>query len=431
MQKLSRKDQFFVGVTLFSMFFGAGNLIFPPYLGLTAGKAVLPAFLGFAVSAVGLPILAVIAVAGSGGFRNIAGRVGKHFAPVFILLTYLAIGPGLAIPRTASTSFEMAVVPFVPADAPLALYQALYTAVFFAAALALALRPSQLVDWLGKRLAPALLTLIAVLFVGCLLTGGKGAGQTAAAYQSAPLAQGFLDGYQTMDAIAGLIFGLVLAMNIRAKGVTENDAVVRSIWRASGLAAALFLAVYGALTFIGSVHGAPDAQNGAQLLSGVARDLFGTAGGVILAAIFVIACLNTCISLTCCCAEYFHCLFPKVSYTVWACFFAAVSAVVSNAGLNLLLEISVPILNCLYPAAIVMIALSFLPKRLQDRPLLFPLSVGLAAAFGVIHTLAGLGVHIPALTALAEAMPLYAAGVGWLVPALIGAAVGLAVPARK
>ena len=227
------------------------------------------------------------------------------------------------------------------------------------------------------------------------------------------------------------IFGIVLTLNIQAKGVTETKDVVRSIVRASWLAAALFLAVYGALTFIGSVHGAPDARNGAQLLSGVARDLFGTAGGVIIAAIFVIACLNTCISLTCCCAEYFHTLFPKVSYPVWACFFAVVSAVVSNAGLNLLLEISVPILNCLYPAAIVMIALSFLPGRLKDRPLLFPLSVGLAAAFGVLHTLAGLGLRVPVLTALAEAMPLAAAGVGWLLPALMGAAVGLAVPARK
>lgn len=431
MQKLSRKDQFFVGVTLFSMFFGAGNLIFPPFLGLSAGEAVMPAFLGFAASAVGLPILGVIAVAREGSFQTLAGRVGKTFAAVFIMLTYLAVGPGLAIPRTASVSFEMAVIPFSPAGAPLAVFQAVYSIVFFAGALALALRPSQLVDWLGKRLAPVLLVLIGVLFVGCLVRGGEAAWETAEAYQSLPLVQGFLDGYQTMDAIVALIFGLVLAISIRAKGVDQPEAMGRTMLKASVLAAALFLAVYGALTFIGHSHGVPGVQNGAQLLSGVAWDLFGSAGGVIVAAIFVIACLNTCISLLCCCGEYFHGLFPRISYTGWTCFFAVVSAVVANAGLDMILRVSVPVLNCLYPAAILLIALTFLPERLRDKPLLFPLSVGLATVFGVLHTLDQVGLAIPGLTALAALLPLYQAGLGWLLPGIAGALAGGLLSGRK
>ena len=430
MRRLSRKDQLFVGITLFSMFFGAGNLIFPPVLGLSAGTAVPWAFAGLAVSAVGLPILGVIAVARSGGLPVLAGRVGKRFAAVFTMLIYLSIGPCLAIPRTASTSFEMAVTPFLPAGAPAALFQALYSVVFFAAALSLALRPSQLVDWLGKRLAPTLLVLIGVLFVGCLLHAGHPLETPTAAYAASPAGEGFLYGYQTMDAIAALIFGIVLTLNIQAKGVTETKDVVRSIVRASWLAAALFLTVYGALTYIGATHGDPAAENGAQILSGAARSLFGSAGSVILAAIFVIACLNTCISLISCCGQYFAGLFPRFSYRSWAVFFAVVSAVISNAGLNLILKLSVPVLNCLYPAAIALILLAFLPDWLQKRPLLYPLTVGLAAVFGTLYALDQTGLRLPVLTALAEALPLYGTGLGWLLPAALGALAGLLLPLK-
>ena len=427
MQKLSRKDQFFVGVTLFSMFFGAGNLIFPPFLGLTAGSSAVPAFIGFAASAEGLPILGVIAVTRVGSIEDLAGRVCRPFAAVFILLPYLAIGPGLAIPRTASVSFEMAVPPFVGADAPLGLLQVGYTVVFFAVALSLALRPSQLVDWLGKRLAPTLLILIGLLFVGCLMHPGIPSVEVAEIYRGAPLVQGFLDGYQTMDAIVALIFGMVLTMNIQAKGITEESAVVKVILKASVLAAALFLTVYGALAFVGHTHGAAGASNGAQLLSGVAHALFGTLGGLILAGIFIIACLNTCISLTCCCANYFHSLFPRFSYNAWACFFALVSAVVANAGLDTILTISVPILNCLYPAAITLIAQAFLPAKLRDKPLLFPLAVGMASVFGVACALDQAGFTVPGLTRMADFLPLYEAGLGWLAPTVIAAVLGLVI----
>lgn len=434
MEKLTRKNQILIGITLFSMFFGAGNLIFPPPLGASAGTAVLPAFTGLAVSAVGLPILGVIAVARSGGLSNLAGRVGKRFAPVFILLAYLSIGPCLAIPRTASTSFEMvylAASPILPAGVSPAAYQAVYSAVFFGVALVLILRPSHLADWLGKRLAPTLLVLIGALFAGCLFHPGHPPADPAPAYAAHALGQGVLDGYQTMDAIVGLICGIVLAMNIRAKGVTEPRAVERAIVRAGILAAALLLAVYGALTYIGCVHGSPDAENGAQLLSAVARELFGTWGSVILAAIFVIACLNTCVSLTCSCGEYFGRLFPKLPYRAWAVTVAVVSALISNMGLNLILKISVPILNCLYPAAIALMALAFLPERFQKgRPLLYPLTVGLATVFGVLYALDGVGVSVPLLTHAASELPLYGAGLGWLLPAAIGLLAGAAAKTK-
>lgn len=427
MQKHPIRNQILIGITLFSMFFGAGNLIFPVFLGASAGGSALPAFFGFALSAVGLPILGVIAVARSGGLYTLAGRAGKRFSLVFILLIYLAIGPCLAIPRTASTSFEMAVAPFVQAQASLTVLRVLYSLVFFGVALFLALRPSKLVEWLGKRLAPVLLTLIVVLFLGCLISGMTGTQTVAQAYTKAPAVQGFLDGYQTMDAIAALIFGAVLTLNIQARGITEERSVISTTVRAGGIAAALFAAIYGMLVYMGWAGGIA-AENGAQLLSSVAQRLFGQAGGILLAAIFIIACLDTCIGLLCCCAEYFHKLMPRLSYRVWVCVFAAVSALIANAGLDLILQLSVPVLNCLYPVAIVLILLSFLPVDAATHPLLYPLPSALAGVFGVVSALDGLGFQIPGVTAwFSRFLPLYSVGLGWLLPVAAGIAAGLLV----
>ncbi len=211
-QKLSGRNLLLVGFTLFSMFFGAGNLIFPPHLGAQAGANLWPAFAGLSVSAIGLPIAGVVAVARAGGLDKLASRVHPLFAPVFTVLVYLSIGPCLAIPRTASTSFQM-LVPLVGGGAGL---QLVYSVLFFTAAFCVALHPDKLTDLLGRILCPCLIGLIVVLFAGCLahpLTAHYAA--PSAEYASLPAAQGILYGYQTMDTLAGLNFGAVIALNIR------------------------------------------------------------------------------------------------------------------------------------------------------------------------------------------------------------------------
>ncbi len=408
MDKLSRKKQLLFGVTLFSMFFGAGNLIFPPYLGYQAGREALPAFLGFAVSAVGLPILGVIAVVRNNGLHSLAGRVSKPFAAIYTMLIYLSIGPCLAIPRTASTSFEMAVTPFLPDRSWTFWLQILYSAVFFSIALALTLHPTQLVNLLGKHLAPLLLILIAVLTLGGIFYGFSGMNAPSGNYASVPAVQGFLDGYQTMDAIAALIFGMVFTLNISNYGVTDKLSVYHTTVHAGWIAAALFVAVYGSLTWVGAAGAAGSkVENGAQVLSYVAMRLFGQGGEIILAAIFFIACLNTCISLICCCGEYFHKLIPKLSYPAWASVFAVFSAVVANAGL---------------------IGLAFLPKDFHtSRPLLYPLSIALTGIVSVTASLHSAGLDIPFLTKAVNQLPLASFGLEWLFPALVGIATGMFV----
>ena len=301
----------------------------------------------------------------------------------------------------------------------------IYSVVFFGVALYIALNPSKLVDTLGKKLAPALLVLIAVIFAGCLISGATGTGEVAAKYAEGAAITGFIDGYQTMDAIAALVYGIVLVMNIKGKGVTEENDVAKVTMKAGYIAALIFICVYGALTYIGTT-GSVDAQNGAQVLTAIANTLFGTIGNVILAVIFVIACLNTCISLICSCSEYFNEICPKISYKKWVVILAVFSTVVSNAGLNAILVFSVPVLNCIYPIVIVLILLAFLPKSTLSKKLVYPLTVLLATIVGVIHTFS-----IPGLSDVCSYLPLYEAGLGWVLPAAVGVIIGLCCKGKK
>ena len=427
MNRLSTRDRMLVGLTLFSMFFGAGNLIFPPYLGAMSGTRMPLALLGFAITAIGFPILGVIAVARSGSLDRLASRVHPVFSKVFTLLIYLSIGPCLAIPRTASTSFEMAVTPFLPDLSSKALFQLIYSILFFAVAFYVSLSPEKLTNLLGRFTSPCLLILIGVVFVGCLLNPAGSYGASYGAYAQSPILQGFLDGYLTMDAIAALNFGIVIALNINNRGVTEPSAVVKEITRAGWMAGVIFLAVYGAIAHVGAIAGDAfgEMADGTQALQAITGYLFGNAGIILLGLIFLLACLNTCIGLISCCSEYFSQILPRFSQRQWAFFFAFVSMIISNAGLSAILAVSVPVLSMIYPVAIVLILLSFWDGA-RKRRLVYPLSIALTGITSVIVVLATGGfMTIPVLTTfLMDSLPAVVRELLWVGPALIGILLG-------
>ena len=416
--KLRGKGLLLVGFTLFSMFFGAGNLIFPPFLGAEAGQNAWAALAGFAVSAIGLPIAGVIAVARAGSLGALSSRVHPRFALVFTMLIYLSIGPCLAIPRTASTSFQM-LAPLISSEGS---HQLLYSAVFFAAAFAVALHPEKLTDRLGRVLCPTLIVLILVLFGGCLVHPvAPHYGSPAAEYQSLPALSGILNGYQTMDTLAALNFGAVIALNIRTRGIDEESEVRRGTISAGLIAGALLLAVYSMLTHAGALSGAafPGGATGADTLTSLALGLFGRGGQMLLAAIFVIACFNTCVGLIASVGEYFHELLPRLPYPAIAAFFALMSMLLANIGLADILSLSVPVLNAIYPIAIVLIVMEFLPGRFQ-RTSVWRLSILFTAIQSIPAAL-----PFGPLSTLMNALPLSSLGFGWLLPALIGIGAGL------
>ena len=359
MKSLSMKKRCVMGFTLFSMFFGAGNLIFPPFLGAEAGSSTIPAMLGMILTAVVLPVLAVMSVAKHDGLKNLAGSIHPAFAVIYAVLIHLLIGPFIAIPRTASTSFEMAVVPFLAdgvSGQMLLFMRCGYSFMFFAIALFAARKPTSLKDLLGKIMTPLLLILIAVIFVGVIVKFPAVYAQADANYRGHALNQGFVAGYQTMDILAAFNFGAVIAMNIEDFGVKNRKNVAKETILAGISAGVLLGIVYSATAYIGVLCGShiENVENGTQILTYAVYECFGIYGKVLIGIIFFIACFNVCVGLLCCCSSYFHELIPKISYLKWLLVFAIFSFVVSCAGLNTILTVSLPILRVMCPVAIVL-----------------------------------------------------------------------------
>ncbi len=438
MSQFTTKSRVLIGLTLFSMFFGAGNLIFPPYLGNLAGDNIVPAMAGFAITAVAAPILGVIAVAISGGLDTLAGRVSKGFAFLFTLLIYLSIGPMLAIPRTASTSFEMAVTPFIKdvVENPLfmnftmgEITQFIYSVGFFALAFVLALNPEKLTQRLGKITGPGLLTLITVLFISTLVNPVGEIGAAQAPFIQGSFLQGFIDGYQTMDTLAALNFGLIIAMNVRALGATSTGQVVSETIKAGFVAGFLLIAVYVVLAYMGAQAGGAGlgGDNGAQTLSGLANVSFGALGNIVLGAMFFIACLNTCVGLFSCCSNYFRTILPSVSYRGWLVVFAVVSTIVSNMGLTMILKVSIPILLAIYPMALVLIVLGLMHNYVPMNRLTYPLTIAFTAAVSIVGALAYAKLPLGPLPEYVSMLPLAGKDLPWVVPALVGFALSFAL----
>lgn len=368
MGKLSLKNRCIIGFTLFSMFFGAGNLIFPPLLGAEAGSSTIPAMIGMLLTAVALPVLAVISVARHDGLKNLAGSIHPAFAVVYAVLIHLLIGPFVAIPRTASTSFEMAVVPFLPGEVSnksLLLMRCLYSFAFFVIAVLVALKPTRLKDLLGKIMTPILLVLITVIFVGVVIKFPAVYARADANYQGHALSHGFVTGYQTMDILAAFNFGAVIALNIESFGVKDRRGVAKETILAGIGAGLLLCIVYSATAYIGVLCGnqVENVENGTQILTYAVHACFGIYGKILIGIIFFIACFNVCVGLLCCCASYFHELVPKISYFKWLFIFAIFSFAVSCAGLNAILKISLPILKVMCPIAIALTFYGLIRKK--------------------------------------------------------------------
>lgn len=432
--KLAKKNMVLVSFMLFSLFFGAGNLIFPPFLGQNAGSNTIAALIGFLMTAVLLPVLGVIVVARFEGLDRLGRQVSPHFGLVFAVLIYLSIGPGLGIPRAASVPFEMAVAPYLPGNANVLLWRVGYSLVFFLVALWLCLNPAKLVNRIGQVLTPSLLILIVFLFASFLLRGKTNTVAPQPEYAAAPFLKGFAEGYNTMDTIAALNFGLVISTTLRAFGLKEKKDTLRYTVLAGVFAGTILALVYMMLSYMGMASSGVYAiqENGAWTLRAIVHQLFGEPGAILLAAIFTLACLTTCVGLINSISQYFSVLFSKVSYTKWVCVITAFSFLVCNLGLSTILSISVPVLNAIYPVSIVLILLGLSHSLWEKNPLVYPVVITCTAVVSVVHALDTAGLPLgPVSLALDAWLPLYALGYGWLPVAAVALAVSVVLHGLK
>jgi LIVCS family branched-chain amino acid:cation transporter len=424
---LSKKDLVFISLMLFSLFFGAGNLIFPPFLGQLAGNVIWISMLGFFVTAVGFPVLGVIAVAKSVGLHTLAERVNPLFASIFTVLIYLSIGPCLGIPRAGSLPFEMAISPYLPQSVskPLALF--IFTLVFFSIAYWISLTPAKLVDRMGKILTPTLLILISLIFIATIFKPLGSYGIATEEYINSPFVKGFLEGYLTMDTIAALNFGIVIALAIKSKGIKEEKAIISASVKAGIIAGILLIVIYSILAHLGASSGGRfgATENGAQTLTNIMSYIFGKPGAVLLAVIFTLACITTCVGLITSCSQYFSTLTSKLSYKNWVRILSISSMILANMGLTKILAISVPVLNAIYPIAIVLIVLAMIDKLFRGSTAVYGLTILFTGIVSIFDALGQVGMEFGFIINLFNKLPLYSEGLGWVVPALIGIILGV------
>lgn len=429
--RLGLKENIIVASTLFGMFFGAGNLIFPVHLGQMAGSNVWPAIIGFVLTAVTIPIMGVAAL-GSTHSDNVlvlSSKVSKWYGYVYTCALALTIGPFFAIPRCATTSFVTGVEPMLGEGGSVAIAQLIFTFVFFALVLFFSLRPNGIMTWIGRIINPIFLVFLAILVITALVHPSASISevQPVEAYASGSFFNGFIEGYGTMDAIAALLFGVVIIDNIRSLGVRDDNDVANCTLRA-GIYTALLMALIYVLTIIMGTQSRglfEVSDNGGIALAQISGHYLGKAGSIILAITITLACLKTAIGLVTSCSRMFTQMFEtKHGYKFWAIAFTVFAFLISNVGLTKIIEYSLPVLMLLYPLTVVLIILSLFDKKFESSHRVYiwtTIGAALPAICDFIKTLP-FGIDV---SFASKIFPLYDLGFGWIVPALIGFIIGM------
>ena len=438
-KNMTLKETIAISSMLFGMFFGAGNLIFPVHLGQLAGRNIWPAIIGFIITGVGLPLLGVMCLGTSNkeSLFDLGSLVGDKYKYFFTMALYLTIGPFFAIPRCATTSFTVGFTPFIGTGNSEVLPRFIFTLIFFGIVLFFALKPSGIMTWIGKMINPLflifLLFLIIIAFVRPITSIASVVPDEA--YANDSFFKGFLEGYNTMDAIASLAFGITVIEVLRNLGIKQEKDIAFNTLKAGFFSCLLMAIIYIAITMIGAMSRGnfPLSSNGGIALSEVSNYYFGSFGTYFLLIVVSLACLKTALGLVISCSEMFNKMFPKfLSKTQWAIVFTVFSFVVSNFGLDAIIKYSIPVLMFLYPLTISLILLALFGKFFNfDRKVFMATTTfNLVAAF--IDFVIALPPEItdPAKVEMlrdfaSKYFPLFNLGLGWVIPTLTGLVVGL------
>lgn len=431
-QTLKLADLIALGFMTFALFLGAGNIIFPPMVGQLAGEQLWLSAIGFLLTGVGLPLLTVVALARvGGGLDTLTSPIGRAAGTLLGVIVYIAIGPAFATPRTATVSFELGFAPVV-GNGALPLF--VYSVIYFGLVMVVSLYPGKLIDNVGKMITPVLIVALCILGGAAVLLPVGPPTTSSGLYREAALSQGFLQGYQTMDALGALVFGIVIVNAIRDRNVTDHRITTRYAIIAALIAATGLALVYVSLIYLGATSGgiALGADTGVPILTEFVHHTFGPWGNVLLAVVISLACLTTAVGLITACGEYFSKLWP-VSYRTVVILFSLFSMAVSNQGLAQLIAVAVPVLVGIYPVSITLVALGLLAGWWKSPSRVFIPAMLAATVLGIFDALnaAGFAAAVPEWI---NALPGAALGLGWLIPVVAtmaaAAAVDRILPAR-
>lgn len=436
-----KKNTWVVGFMLFAIFFGAGNLIFPPNLGFTSGHFFWPAIFGFILTGVGLPLLGIIVGSlDEEGYKGVLNKINPIFGLLFLSAVYLTIGPLFAIPRTGATSYEMAVVPFLK-DGPTTLSLFIFSLIFFSITLWLAINPSKMVDRVGAILTPVLLiSILALVVVGIMsLLDTPPVKAQADVYHNfnSSFFSGFTNGYQTMDAIAAIAFSVIVIHAIKDKGITKETGLFKQTVLAGIIAAIALGFIYLTLGWIGSHYHLSAEQLahikkneldlGTYVLTHVADDTFGVFGKLLIGIIVSLACLTTSTGLVVAVSEYFNEVYSKIPYKVYAVIFTVFSFILANQGLKTVIDKSVPVLMILYPIAMTLVLIMLVAKLVPTPTLAFQIPIVLVTIVSILSVMnSQLNIF-----SFMNALPLKAQSMEWLLFAIVGYIIGYVIGLRQ
>ncbi|WP_162495593.1 branched-chain amino acid transport system II carrier protein [Streptococcus suis] len=428
------------GLLLFGMFFGAGNLIFPPALGVLSGENFWPAILGFVVSGVGIAVVALIVgtLNPKGYMHEISRKISPTFATIYLVALYLAIGPFFAIPRTATTSFEIGIAPLL-SDANLGLWLFGFTALYFVAAYLIALNPSQILNSIGRILTPVFAILIVILVVlGIVKYGSTNPLPAADAYSAGrAFGTGFIEGYNTLDALASIAFSVVAVNTLKQLGFSSKKEYVSTIWSVGFVVALAFSALYVGLAFLGNHFPVPadvlaskEIHKGVYVLSQATQAIFGPSAQIFLAAMVIVTCFTTTVGLIVSSGEFFAERFSRFNYKVYATLFTLIGFGIANLGLSKIIAFSIPVLLILYPITICIILITIVNKFVPLSTYGMQLTVGVVTALSLVEVLAG-QFNWTAVSKIISALPLAGQSLAWLLPALVGIVLSLFLPNKQ
>lgn len=427
-KRIRVKDVFVVGAALFAMFFGAGNLIFPPYLGLVSGSRWWVTFLGFLFADACLSLLVIISLTRFNGEMDaLFSIVGKRFSQIMGSVIVICIGPLIAVPRTAATTYEVGILPTIGPG----FNRIIFSIIFFAIVLALTIKPSKVVDIVGQYLTPILLISLAILIIkGTIYPLGKISDRVL--IEGGLFSRGIKEGYQTLDSLGAFVFASIIIASLMDKGYKDEKIKIKAAITAGIVTVVGMLLVYGGLAFLGatvsSKYGA-DIDSTALLVA-ITHGLMGNAGKILLAIMIAMACLTTAIGVTSSCGLFFSRLSKnKFSYEKVVLIVCILSAIVSNFGVSMILKFALPILLVVYPVALTLVILGLFNKKIKDR-IVYQIATATSFIFNLIVVVSGL-LGNKSVGKLVAKLPFANLGFEWFLPVLISVLVGLLIANKK
>jgi LIVCS family branched-chain amino acid:cation transporter len=414
------------GLMLFSFFFGAGNLIFPPMLGYTAQNHMWLAMCGFAITGIIMPYLTVIVVAYmNGGVESIGRKVHPIFGLVFAICVYLSIGALYGIPRAANVAYEIGTKNILPVHNHMTLI--IFSLLFFFVVYIVSLYPNRIVDNLGKYLTPILIFIILLLCVLVFIHPETSIKQPIGEYVNMPVVSGVLKGYFTMDLIAALAFSVVIVQTFKINGISERKQLMTSVAKAGFISAILLAIIYFSLAYLGATTVHHGFKNGTDILTYNTLRVFGPYGNLIFGVIVILACLTTCIGLVNACSAFAMKKLPKISYKKFVLLFSLLGFIVSILGLNLILQIAVPLLTFIYPTSIVLVLMSFISMFIKfELKYAFIIPTIITLVISILQILSDFNIS-KNIYALYQLLPFSSYQLAWLLPFIILAIIGLII----